>query len=572
MRCDVCKTAVVQMHCDTCLVNLCTACVGKHMISDESKNHQVVKFQSRKSTPLYPGCKLHPNERCEMYCKHCDIPICSACVASEKHVSHKISLLREMYSSKRKEIQQDIGKIKANISPTYDGIVADVQMKMDRLETKCKEISESIRKLGDDWHRKIDKVVNQLQTELAEIKNAHVKIIKNHREEIIRDISNIDSYLNSSEEILQSNDMSLLFQYKSKVSTLQKSSPHIDISLPSFSPKEIQQDQILKLFGTLSLTKDDHVYNSNMAKQIAETTPCPPAKQLLDKPETMTTINTGFTFLQNIVCLNNAEIWASGDYSVIQLFSINQKSYHESLIRSFHVKIECFFSGPLHIAVTRNGDLVYCHPQGKKVNIDKKEVPHTIELHNWKPQGVCSTSSDDLLVIMDYDRKTGDFLATMRDSNQFQTKVVRFSDFIEKQTIQLDEEGKPLYPCTSYYDRIKYITENRNLDICVADGEVVVVVNQAGKLRFRYSGHNPSPKWNQKFTPRGIISDILSHILIADEMNKCVHIIDRDGQFLRYIDCGMVKPRGLCIDVEDNLFVADYKKKSGEIMKLKYLK
>ncbi|XP_062606365.1 uncharacterized protein LOC134268187 [Saccostrea cucullata] len=573
MCCAVCNTAAVQMHCDTCLVNLCTTCVGKHMISDESNLHQVVKFQSRKSVPLYPKCTIHTKERCEMYCKHCDLPICSACVVSEKHTSHKISQLRELYS-KRKEIQQDVGKIKADILPTYNGIMAVIHMKMDRLELKCKEISESIAKLGEDWHKKIDRVVNKLQTELTEMKKAHMEALKHNNDEIERDISNINFHLNLLEKILESNDSSLLFQYNSKVPTFKKSPHSVNISLPSFAPKEIQQDQIQELFGTLSLINDDHVYNSKMAKKIAESAPAPSAKTLLDKPETITTKYVGYTYLQNIACLKNTRIWASGDSRVIKLFSIGQESHVKSCITSisFDTNIPGVFSGPLYIAVTRNGNLVYCDPHAKTViEVKNEEVQHTIELHNWRPQGVCPTSAGDLLVIMD-NRRTSVFLATMRDGKPFQTKVVRFSDFVEKQTIQLDEEGKPLYPNTSTCSYRRYITENRNLDICVTDGEAVIVVNQAGKLRFRYTGHYPPPKWNQNFTPRGIITDSLSHILTADEMNKCVHIIDQYGQFLRYIDCGMVKPMGLSIDEDDHLFVADNKKKSGQIIKLRYLK
>lgn len=150
------------------------------------------------------------------------------------------------------------------------------------------------------------------------------------------------------------------------------------------------------------------------------------------------------------------------------------------------------------------------------------------------------------------------------------TKVVRCEYSIEKQTFLFDSERRTIY-FSPPHRSINYVIENKNLDICVVDATAcaVDVVNQASKLRFKYTVHLSATK--KSFYPKGICTDSQSRILIADNTNDCIHILEQNGQFLRYIDnCDLNEPYGLCVDTRDNLFVTECS--MGKVKKIQYKK
>lgn len=116
---------------------------------------------------------------------------------------------------------------------------------------------------------------------------------------------------------------------------------------------------------------------------------------------------------------------------------------------------------PCDISMSCDGDLLYRDWTQKTVNkIVNGQIKDMIRLEKWKPTNICAISPYDILVVM-------------RNDDNTQSKVVRFSGDEEKQTIQFDENGKPLY---SGNDEIKYIAVNKKKNICVADWEAGAVV------------------------------------------------------------------------------------------------
>nr|XP_034331668.1 uncharacterized protein LOC117690933 [Crassostrea gigas] len=545
VRCTLCQYAVAPMYCEVCHIHLCKDCVEKHL-SDSSKVHNVVPLKQYLTTLNYPKCRKHPTKQCELHCEQCDIPICAKCISSGKHLGHKQVDIFQSFENKTEILQKDLQELEKFLYAKYKEIASDIPVQKADISKNSRKLKTVIDKQGEVWHREIDTIITNLKSNVEEMESKHLVILNEQEDEITHTISEITQTIAELKKVLNSKDVCLVSEYKSRNAEFRRLPPKLKVSLPNFRRKKIRTDQLIKQFGFLSalyFTTEEQDYS--MPPQGAES--LPPDRSLIDEPQVITAIDIGYGLpVYSVTCLNDSQIWMRIS-NMMELYNLQGE-----LLESIQTKSG---KNPQDIAVTRSGDLVYIDDNDRTVNIVKNthcQIQTMIRLQGWIPRSVCSTSSGDLLVVMDSD-------------DDKPTKVVRYSGSTEKQSIQYDDKGQPLYS-SSY---IKYISENRNLDICVSDcgAGAVVVVNQAGKLRFTYTG--PPSTTKGPFDPLGITTDSQGRILTTDIENNCIHILDQDGQFLRYIDnCHLSYPWGLCVDTRDNLFVVEYSER--RVKKIQY--
>ncbi|XP_078330981.1 uncharacterized protein LOC144624826 [Crassostrea virginica] len=533
IRCNLCETPVPPKHCDICHIHLCETCVVGHL-SDESKDHYIVPFKLRGITP---ECTKHSTEVCKQLCKKCNIPLCPLCVASSEHKRHKKEDIVTLFETKKELMLKDLKDFEKSIYPKYQEAATNIPVQKTDVNKRSQQLKTALDKQGEALHTEIDTIIKGMKSEIDDRDTQHIAAIDRQKDainhtipEITQIILDLKRLMERLEDKMDTSDVCLVSKYKPRTKEFRRLLAQCQVTELTFTPQEINREQIHQQIG----------YLSELAILY----------RLLNIPsQILTDIQTEYRNLQNISCLSDNELWTCGYRdNIMRLYNPQGK-----LLRSVQTKSGTM---PRDIAVTRSGDLAYTDFMNGSIDlVSGTQIQTLITLQEWEPLGLCSTFSGDLLVIMISD-------------DEKQTKVVRYSGSTEKQSIQWDDQGNPLYTSIDY---TKYLSENRNFDICVADyvAGAVVVVNVAGKLRFRYTGSPSTPR--ESFHPVGITTDSHGNILTSDRANDRIHIIDRDGHFLSYIhNCGLMRPWGLCVDSKDNLFVSEWY--GGKVKKFKYYK
>lgn len=538
-RCELCDKNMVDMLCVVCPRKLCKSCVGNHLDDDPNK-HKVVKFQDKNTTLVLPTCPTHSSERCKNYCQECDKAVCPSCIPSDSHKKHTFLKISEVFEKRKEKINSDTKELDEIVFPSYTRIVQEEESDAAKLEEDYESLNQSIENQRTKWHDEIDKIVNMLQDETNKMRITQLKALKKHLQKVKDLRIEIQEAIESNKDMLHSQNVTETLSYKSRNSGLKRLPEKLELSTPKFISQPINKDLIAKMFGViLGFSISEHTEGYEKNTRTIRANPI----DFLDKPKIQSVLETEIKCPDKIAYQSNGKLWIAGNEGSLKLFQFHAlqpvTDATSSCLKLKHVNVN---KGLTDIAVTTTGDLIYGIKLENNIFILKQDkAEELINLHDWKLLSLCITAFGELLVCMTDERK-------------YTCRVVRFNQDPEiRQIIQYDHRGESLYTSGMLS---KYIEENKNGDICLADCDAgaVIVTDRAGQFRFRYDGKT-SFQNNAPFRPVGIATDSKAHILVSDSLK--IHIINENGQFLRFLDIVCSNPLRLALDEDDNLYIAD---------------
>lgn len=527
--CQLCPNPV-EHHCNLCRIDLCSPCTLKHL-ADKTNRHEIVEFINRKEGPALPECDIHKKNRCEMYCRECCKPTCALCVTTS-HKKHDFTDIGEIIENKKQQIITDLAELENAIVPKYRNFTPDVPpAEFDKVITAIQDQEDKICNLVRGIGSKLrDEVTKQKRNSKQEYKELQTLALETEKE--------LNKIIKNNNEVIKACDATAIMSYKSRNEEFRDGMKKSDLSCPNFVPVLVKENQILDMFGKLQLK------NSNVSDKQQS------VLQLMETPVSLKEIQSPYgnkSELWRITCEGTGKLWVSGNNG-----TINQIDWDGSILKTINLS-----GNAIGLSLNVQQEIVFI--QGwiitKVFKYENTSVMTLLERSNWQPRGLCHTVNGYLLV-------------SMRSLDKAQSRVVRYSGSTECQVIENDkQDGKPLFSVHSL--AVLQLTENGNGDICVADysGNAVVVVNSSGILRFRYGGNKITEKKNDTFKPLHIVNDEKYRILIDNQSNNNVHIIDCDGNFIRYI--GYPCNGGISVDTDHNLVVGDLV--TGKIRIIKYL-
>ena len=539
--CELCLTDTnIKWMCQNCQSYMCkkihqrVQTTIEHKIIDIKTSGGVVDIQPTVICTNNILCQIHKSKLCFMFCRTCDVLVCSNCISSS-HKKHdlepidqvcmeKIDILEEIED----QISQNLVRCKSENKDLekedymWDSMSVDAIKKIDARENKMKE--------------EIGKYAQGLRDNIEKNNRKNKQLISKKAKEIDKTKITLEDQQEKIQTAKKSAKAEIIFaaatEHGGSVSDLSftKSRPEIQ----EFVPGELN---ISKLFGILSSVKLSNKSHDTELKVLKSYT-------------------TDLSSVNRLVLLDKKSAWI---YSYTG--NIIKKVVMDDKIQTIKeiprpVKVHVY-----DMTLTKSNDIL--------ISINSSDVKLITQSGQNKPflsvsplitTGIHVTNNNDIILgVMEED--------TFKLTDKSCRKIIVFGgNKKEKKSYQYNKRKQRLFT-------LPFRITDKNSDIVVIDGTSddddgrVVVLGKEGNVKWIYQGHPQINTEDKPFNPRDIVTTSVGNVIVADCSNHTLHVISGEGELLTYKDMsdqGVILPLSLDIDTCGQLWVGcdTYKGKS----------
>ena len=235
-----------------------------------------------------------------------------------------------------------------------------------------------------------------------------------------------------------------------------------------------------------------------------------------------------------IVCVEQGLAWVTTGVTVKPKSTTIKLVDRDGSVRDI-IKTDFHFND---MVVTSDGELLFTDENSCIKSISKHKKISTLFRASGQPWRLSCLPNNDIVLKFRNDKK-----------------VVIYSRTGQiRQTLDHIKCRCPIFVSVNKVNKDIYICDKESISADSADK--VIAVGADGKLRYEYTGQSDG-----EFTPVGMCTDQMGHVLITDYSSHRVHILDQEGQFMQYIltsQHGLKEPWTIDVDKEGYVWVGQW--------------
>ncbi|XP_062604622.1 uncharacterized protein LOC134266390 [Saccostrea cucullata] len=273
-------------------------------------------------------------------------------------------------STKKKLLEKDTAFLKENHIPKFEKANSKVDFKLAEFNARCDELEQSVTEHGEKWHQFIEKIVEKNNEDIAKMRENGIRRLKEYQREIRKLLASIHEIILQNNMIAESMNVRDITEYESNIQKYLRISLDIELELPTFVSKDIDESKMYKKFGKLKELKiqGDPIHTSESAND------------LLDNPYQIATFSTGITELMRIACQDTDNAWVTKKNKPT-ITRVNIQGFVKETVTA------TFWDHPTDNSISKEEHLLYSDKLNRVVKDNQKTKPRTTAPQGWVPLG-----------------------------------------------------------------------------------------------------------------------------------------------------------------------------------------